>query len=191
MRIKDMEIAIVVVGEYETNCYLLKIGDKILIVDPGSEFDKIKEAVGDNKVLGILITHRHFDHIGALNACIDAYQVPVYEKDTCQEKEYIVVPFRFQVIETPGHTDDSVTFYFPDYDCFLIGDFIFAGSIGRMDLGGDERDMGRSIKKIYQVEHDGEGLVFPGHGMHTDLTYEQLTNPYIEHYLKEIRSDEK
>lgn len=184
MKLLDMEVKIAVVGEYETNCYILKKDDKVLIVDPGSEFAKIKEVVGTDKVVGILVTHRHFDHIGALEACVEEYQVPIYEKDTTEEKEYIVPPFRFQVIFTPGHTEDSITFYFPDYDCFVIGDFIFAGSIGRMDLGGDEQDMGRSIKKIYEAHRKRDGLILPGHGIHSDLTYEQLTNPYIEHYLK-------
>lgn len=185
MQIKDMEIKTVVVGKYQTNCYLLKLEGKILIVDPGSEFDKIKEAVGEDEVLGILVTHRHFDHIGALEECMNEYHISIYEKGTTEEKEYNLVPFHFEVINTPGHTEDSVTFYFPDYDFFIIGDFIFAGSIGRMDLGGNEEDMGNSIKKIYNIERNGDGLILPGHGMHSDLTYEELTNLYIEHYLKE------
>lgn len=189
MKLLDMEVKIVVVSEYETNCYILKKNDKVLIVDPGSEFCKIKEVVGTDKVVGILVTHRHFDHIGALEECIKEYQVPIYEKDTTEEKEYIASPFRFQVIFTPGHTEDSITFYFPDYDCLFVGDFIFAGSIGRMDLGGDINDMGRSICNIYKKLHDG--LIFPGHGIHSDLMCERLTNPYIEYYLKKEKIDSK
>lgn len=184
MRIKDMEIKTVVVGSYATNCYLLKLGGQVLIVDPGDEFLRIKEEVGNDHVVGILITHRHFDHIGALDACVEAYQVPIYDYCNLKEQEYIIGSFHFTVLFTPGHTDDSVTYYFQDYDFFLVGDFIFCGSIGRIDLGGNEADMENSIRKLYRFSPASEAILFPGHGMHTDLMYEQLTNPYIQCYMK-------
>ncbi|MCI8445381.1 MAG: MBL fold metallo-hydrolase [Bacilli bacterium] len=184
MRIGDMEIKTVVVGSYATNCYLLKLGKEVLIVDPGDEFLKIKQEVGSDKVVGILITHRHFDHIGALDDCIATYQVPIYDHCNLKEQEYKIGPFHFDVLFTPGHTDDSVTYYFKDYQFFLVGDFIFCGSIGRMDLGGNETDMKESIRKLYRFHTSKiEALLLPGHGIHTDLLYEQFTNPYIQRYI--------
>ena len=61
-----MEIKKVITGALDENCYILINNNECLIVDPGADFPKIKDAIGDNKVLGVLITHSHFDHIGAL-----------------------------------------------------------------------------------------------------------------------------
>ena len=62
-----MEINKVVVGELETNCYVISVDNECLVIDPGDEYDKIKKVVGNKKVLGVIVTHYHFDHIGALN----------------------------------------------------------------------------------------------------------------------------
>ena len=61
-----MKIDRVITGELEENCYILGINDKVLVIDPGDDIDKINKAINNRKVLGVLITHRHHDHIGAL-----------------------------------------------------------------------------------------------------------------------------
>ena len=61
-----MKIDIVKVGELECNCYLLSIGNKVLVIDPGDDADKIMNVIGNRDVVGIIVTHYHFDHIGAL-----------------------------------------------------------------------------------------------------------------------------
>ena len=62
-----MKIHRVVVGYLEENCYILEKDGKVLVIDPGDEIDKIKEVINNNKVVGVLVTHSHFDHIGALS----------------------------------------------------------------------------------------------------------------------------
>ena len=68
-----MEIERVIVGELNENCYVISKDNECIIIDPGSEFEKIKELVHDRKVVGVLITHHHFDHVGALKEVIDYY----------------------------------------------------------------------------------------------------------------------
>lgn len=177
-----MQIEVVVVGNLETNCYVLKQNGEALIIDPGSDAEKIKACVGKNKVVGILLTHRHEDHIGALFKVLKEYAVPVYEKKNLEEKEYTVGNFHFSVLFTPGHTDDSVTYQFFDGKFLFVGDFLFYRSIGRMDLGGNFLDMKKSIEKMkqYQNKHsDLEIQIFPGHGMKTTLQDEIAYNPYF------------
>ncbi|UKI26693.1 MAG: MBL fold metallo-hydrolase [Bacilli bacterium] len=62
-----MKIHRVVVGYLEENCYILEKNGKVLVIDPGDEIDKIRTAIGDNEVVGVLVTHNHFDHVGALS----------------------------------------------------------------------------------------------------------------------------
>ena len=57
-----MEIETVVTGALDENCYILKKNNTCLVIDPGSDYPKIKERIGNNKILGVLITHAHFDH---------------------------------------------------------------------------------------------------------------------------------
>ena len=97
-------------GSLDENCYILEIQGKQLVIDPGSEYPKIKKEL--KEVLGVLITHHHFDHIGALDELEKDYPVPVYTYENLIEKKYKIGPFSFQVIFTPGHTEDSISFYF-------------------------------------------------------------------------------
>lgn len=172
-----MKIKIVKNGVLEENCYVLSEDDKYLIVDPGSEFDRIKECI-KGKVLGILVTHRHFDHIGALNECIKEYRCPIYDMNSTCEETYRVDPFEFNVIYTPGHTPDSITFYFYNEKTMFVGDFIFEGNVGRCDLeGGDFPTMQKSIEKIKSYPDDT--IIYPGHGEFTMLGHEKDKNFYF------------
>ncbi len=177
-----MDIEVLVVGNYQTNCYLLKQDKKVLIIDPGDEFDKIKESVGTDQVVGILLTHRHFDHVGALDKCIKEYQVPVYEYKILEEKDYVLGPFHFRLLYTPGHTKDSVIYIFEDYSIIFTGDFIFEGTIGRMDLGGNVESMKKSINKTCTLFESlmKNYTLYPGHGKKTTVAQELLTNPYLK-----------
>lgn len=74
-----MKVEIVKVGYLETNCYLLEKNGKVLVIDPGDEFYKIKDAIGEKKVIGVVITHYHDDHIGALKELIDEFDVNTYD----------------------------------------------------------------------------------------------------------------
>ena len=142
-----MEIKCVVTGFLDENCYLLIKDGKCLVVDPGDDFHKIKDEIGDNKVLGVLITHSHADHIGSLRKSWNKRSIKIFKKSNLEEKEYSIGDFKFKCIYTPGHSKDSVTFYFEEEKIMFIGDFIFKESIGRCDLpGGSDAVMKQSIR---------------------------------------------
>ena len=174
-----MKITIIQNGSLFENCYLLEKDNNYLIIDPGSEFDRIDSYIDDNKkVLGVLITHKHEDHIGALQEVVNKYKCPVYEKNNLDEDTYKVGPFSFNVIFTPGHTPDSVTFYFFNEHTMFVGDFIFEGNIGRCDLpGGDMTEMMKSIQKIKRYPDDT--TIYSGHGEFTKLGHEKNRNYYF------------
>ena len=172
-----MEVKRLVVGPLETNCYLLIKDNHYLIIDPGEEAEKIKKCI-TGKVDGILITHHHFDHVGALEELKDYYQVPVYDINNLKEKSYNINNFSFEVIYTFGHTDDLITYYFKDDRIMFVGDFIFKDSIGRTDLpGGDMSKMQKSLEKIKKYPDDI--TIYPGHGNKTTLGYEKGNNYYF------------
>ena len=135
-------------------------------------------AIGKRKVHAILITHRHFDHVGALEDLVSKYHVPVYDRASLEEKQYQIGPFSFEVIFTKGHSKDSVTYYFKEQNCMFVGDFIFRDTVGRCDLPtGSSEEMDKSIKKI--KEYDDSIALYPGHGDETTLGREKQYNLYF------------
>ena len=174
-----MEIIKVVTGALDENCYVLVKGDNCLVIDPGDDFHKIKEVINGRKVLGVLITHSHFDHIGALRNFLTKRSIKIFKRSNLEEKEYTIGDFKFNCIHTPGHSRDSVSFYFPEDEVMFVGDFIFKESIGRVDLpGGNNNEMNMSIAKI--LEYDDEIILYPGHNEDTTLGYEKEKNPYLK-----------
>ena len=174
-----MEIIKVVTGALDENCYVLVKGDNCLVIDPGDDFHKIKEVINGRKVLGVLITHSHFDHIGALRNFLTKRSIKIFKRSNLEEKEYEVGDFKFKCIHTPGHSKDSVTFFFEEENIMFIGDFVFKESIGRVDLpGGNAQEMDESIKKI--LEYDDSITLYPGHNEETTLGYEKQNNPYLK-----------
>lgn len=163
-----MKIEKVIVGELATNCYILSQNNKSLIIDPGDEFDKIKNAI-DTKVVGILLTHRHYDHIGALDECLNFFDTDVYYINNLVEGRNKVDDFDFEVRYNPGHTLDSISFIFDDI--MFSGDFIFEGCIGRWDVGGSHELMIESIKDILKESINYK--IYPGHGNSTTLDNER------------------
>lgn len=174
-----MNITTVVTGFLDENCYVLEKNDTCLVVDPGDDYNKIKEVIGDKKVLGVLITHSHFDHIGALRNFLTKRSIKIFKRSNLEEKEYTIGDFTFKCIYTPGHSKDSVTFYFEDEKAMFVGDFIFKESIGRTDLpGGNGKEMQESIQKI--LEYDDEIKLYPGHNEETTLKLERKNNPFLQ-----------
>lgn len=177
-----MKIEKVETGYLEENCYVLSIEDKCLLIDPGDEFDKIKNLIGNKKVLACLITHYHFDHVGALEEVKEFYRCPVIDYNSNKIQE--VGPFKFEIIYTPGHKEDAVTYYFKDDKVMFVGDFIFEGTIGRCDLeGGDFNKLLESLKLI--KKYDSNITLYPGHGNHTTLKNELENNPYLRGEIHE------
>ena len=169
-----MKVETVVVGNLEENCYLLKKEGKVLVIDPGNEYEKIKKSIGNQPVEAILITHHHFDHIGALPYFSS---IPIYDSSNLKEETYQLGPFQFQVLNTKGHTTDSITFLFEKEKKMFVGDFLFYRTIGRTDFPtGNDNDMKESIKKIKQYS---DYTIYPGHGPITNLEEEKKYNPYF------------
>ena len=111
---KNLKIDKVVVGDLQTNCYILSINDNCLVIDPGDEYDKIKQVIDGKNVIGVIVTHNHFDHVGAIN-----YFDKIYDYNNLSEGINKLDKFSFEVIYTPGHTDDSIVIYFKDNQCKL------------------------------------------------------------------------
>ena len=166
-----MNIKTIQVGPLETNCYILSIDNECIVVDPGDEFFKIKKAIGDKKVIGCLVTHFHQDHIKALEELVSYYDVEINKSKYGK--------FEYEIIETPGHTFDSKTFYFKKDNIMFTGDFIFYQSIGRTDLGGNTKDMITSLENF--KKYDDSIIIYPGHGPSTILGKEKR---YFDLYFK-------
>ena len=165
-----MEIKTIQVGYLDTNCYILIKDNECIIIDPGDDFDKIKKEIGNNKVVGCLVTHFHQDHIEALEEVVSYYEVEINKESFGK--------FKYETIETPGHTFDSKTFYFSKDKIMFTGDFIFKDGIGRTDLGGNDKDMINSINDF--MKYNDDTILYPGHGPSTTLGQEK--NNLLNYY---------
>lgn len=196
-----------VVGPLQENCYIVSDAQSCVIIDPGDEADHIISEIDNDhlKVRGILVTHGHFDHIGAVNKLRTYYHTDVYAtKDTkdmmlhCDEnlsvmiggKKYtvdnvqvikdiiIIEEFKFKVYETPGHAKGSCIFYYEKENALFTGDTLFRGGCGRIDFPtGNQLAMMSSLAKIKQLTFDAD--VYPGHGPQSTLSLEKSNNPYL------------
>ena len=194
-----LQIHVLPLGDYQTNCYILHNDDSsdCVVLDPGYEPEIILSFLSEKKLslTAIALTHCHFDHVGAvkeLAAQTDCRVYlnqkdlalppmltngPLYYTDTYKDGDTVTlagIPFR--VLETPGHTPGSVCLMTGAH--LFSGDTLFAGSCGRTDLpGGDSRAMRDSLRKLAALE--GNYNVYPGHGSATTLAREKQTNPYL------------
>ena len=142
--------------------------------DPGDEYNKICEYTKNLNIEAILITHYHFDHIGAL----DKFKNIKIIDYNSEEQQYQIGEFKFEIIKTPGHTEDSISFYFKEEKMMFVGDFVFENTIGRTDLEtGNMKDMEKSIEilKTYPIET----ILYPGHGNNTTIEKEIKNNPFF------------
>ena len=173
-----MNIKRFVVGPLENNVYIISNNGEAIIVDPTAPDPRIEEYLKSNnlKLVAIFVTHYHFDHIGGLEYFKDKYEVPVYDYEKIGKEK--IAGLKLEIIPTMGHTKDSVSFYFKETSDMFVGDFVFAGSIGRMDLeGGDEEEMEYSLKQL--KTYPKETKLYPGHAETTTLESELLNNPYL------------
>jgi len=181
-----MQIETLKLGMLQTNCYIIKKNNECLIIDPAAEFNKIDKIL--TNPVAILITHKHFDHIGALEEVVNKYNIPVYDFSNLDEKRYEIDSFNFDVIYTPGHTNDSVTYYFNEEKAMFTGDFLFKETIGRTDLNtSDTLDMELSIKKIKNYPDDI--IIYPGHDESSNLGYEKKYNNFLNGKLRADEDD--
>jgi len=190
-------------GTYEANCYLIVDEDtkECGIIDPGGDAKKIEAIIKSLNANPkyIILTHGHFDHVGAVIELINVFKVPYYiseidekymEKDDSvfgtlpKASSYLkdgdtikLGENEIKVIATPGHTKGGVCFLVNDK--LFTGDTLFQGSVGRSDfIGGDGRELINSIKtKLLPLGDEVE--VFPGHGEASTIGYEKRRNPFL------------
>jgi len=152
------------VGFLATNCYFLIKNQDLIIIDPGADYQKIKEKISNYHLKAIFLTHGHPDHNGVLKKLLNDYDVPVTPDQ--------VKGFNYKIIKTPGHTEDSICFYFSEEKIMFTGDFIFEDAIGRTDLpGGNDQEMKESLEIIKTYPDDT--IIYPGHGQKTTLGLEK------------------
>jgi glyoxylase-like metal-dependent hydrolase (beta-lactamase superfamily II) len=208
-----MDVRMFTVGPVAENSFLFRRdgSDRALLVDPGDEAPVLLGAIEKLGVTldGILLTHTHFDHIGAVAPVARAtgaeVWVPEVEKMVLQDVNAFVpwpefgpfenwdaehtlrggeklelAGFEIDVIFTPGHSPGHVTFSVPDEGAIFSGDVLFQGSVGRVDLpGGDWGTLLESIRTLVDTLPP-ETTVYPGHMGITTLGAERGTNPFLQ-----------
>ncbi len=181
-------------GILNQKTYVLVKGKNAIIIDAGAELEDVKKVVQNKKVLAVLITHCHFDHIWCVEDYIKEWDMPVYIFGGAEEKfldsnkncsniirdrktfdvnqdniryfedRFKVGDFEIEVIKTPGHSADSVSFLIEK--SLFPGDLVLGGSIGRTDLyDSNDRDMWDSLEKLEKIDFE---MAYPGH-------YESMT----------------
>ena len=173
-----MEVRRIVIGPLESNCYLIKNNDEYLLIDPGEDYNSIKKFIDNKKIVGIILTHSHFDHIASAKKLVKDYLLKIYSFDNLKEGANTIGSFSFEVVYTLGHTMDSISIYFPQDKIMFTGDFLFKGTIGRYDfIESNYTEMIKSINIIKRYPKDT--IIYPGHGDYTRLKDELLHNPYL------------
>ena len=196
-----MNIKTIPVGQLETNCYVVVNEETLacVVIDPGDESNAIMDYIESNRLRceAIMLTHGHFDHVGAVNEILEQTGCALYinPRDEGYEVGMSGMKFKmpeggkyyddgdiiveagleFKVLATPGHTPGSVCLICGG--ALFTGDTLFRGSCGRADLpGGSMREEMRSLKKICELEGDYE--VYPGHMDSSSLERERRFNHY-------------
>jgi hydroxyacylglutathione hydrolase len=218
-----MDVRMFTVGPVAENCFIFRRdgSSEALIVDPGEEAPKLLGAIEQLglELKGILLTHTHFDHIGAVAPIAQAtgaeVWVPEIERPVLADiMSYVPWPdfgpfesyeaehtlrggeklelagFEIDVIFTPGHSPGHVTFSIPDEQVIFSGDVLFQGSVGRVDLpGGDWETLERSIGELIDA-YPEQTVVYPGHMGVTTLGRERDTNPFLSELRARPRAAE-
>jgi hydroxyacylglutathione hydrolase len=206
-----LDVRTLTVGPLQENAYLLRAvgSDRALLVDPGDEAPRLLDAVQADGVTleAILLTHTHFDHVGAVAPVARATGapviVPVLERQILAEIATYAMPgfgpfesweaertvaggerlqlagLDIDVLFTPGHSPGHVTYAIVGEDALFSGDVLFQGSVGRVDLpGGDWPTLAASIELLLE-RHGDQTRVHPGHMAPTTLGAERATNPFL------------
>ena len=214
MRVEKLEVLI---GPgFTENCYILGDGEKpssVLIVDPGAQAARIVEKLDGRIVDSIILTHRHYDHIGAVGELVSATGAKVIahsiDAKAIQEQAGIGPDIRYTrmkpfgidrtvedgdeislggmilaVIHTPGHTAGSMCLYEEKGQALFAGDTLFFEAVGRCDLpSGNAQQQKQSIRRLFQLPDDTK--VYCGHDADTTIGHEKRYNPLARHVSPE------
>ena len=198
-----MRLDILPIGQFEENSYVLHDNGHVLFVDPGRYYKKIMECVGKDEVVdGIVLTHGHSDHTGAVDDLCDVYNCPVYMDHhdlplvspsnaghygysapvyapihDLNEKQVKIGTFSLEIHHTPGHTDGSICVRYKNI--LFTGDTLFASSCG-LYSGSDEK-MRHTLDYLKTLPHDLQ--IYPGHGPASTIGIEVRNNPYMISYF--------
>ena len=204
-----MYVKTITVGAFQENSYLVvdDRSSRAVIVDPGSEGERLVEAIDRSGATleAIWITHAHVDHVGAIAFVKRKWDVPIYlhpldrrlyeaaglqaqvyglpfEEPPAPDHEFAdgqqikVGDAEMTVLHAPGHSPGHVVIH--GNGIALVGDCLFAGSIGRTDLPfSNPPQLAASLEKISALPP--ETVVYPGHGMETTIGQERLSNPFL------------
>lgn len=201
-----MDIKTLSLGELETNCYVVTSGNAAIIIDPAENAELILKAAGKADIKYIILTHAHFDHMGAaaelkektgaelicslnespalndgrfnLSEAFMPYLKPVNADILVREGDEIRFgDSKLRVLETPGHTFGSICLY--GEGVLFSGDTLFRRSVGRIDFPtGSAGALINSIKeKLFTLPE--ETVVYTGHGPSTTICEEKTENPYV------------
>lgn len=203
-----MNVERLILGDLDTNCWLVSdgAGGPLVVIDPAGDAEELLATVGDRPVAAIVLTHGHFDHLGAASALRERTGAPllVHEADAASVTDpattggeifgyrmSTAAPERvlrdgdtveagelsLRVIHTPGHTPGGICLL-AEGELFA-GDTLFAGSVGRTDFpGGDHAALVRSIAERLSALPD-DTRVHPGHGPNTTIGRERRANPFF------------
>lgn len=194
-------------GQMAANCYIIENGKQSIVIDPGAEGWKLVSYLESHNlhVAYVLLTHGHFDHIGAIDLLKQKYDCQVYihendydmvyndqinlsayyqplkiQTEVIRVKNHLILDeFKITFINLPGHTKGSCFVVFDDYEIVFSGDVLFKNSIGRYDFPTSSlEDTKNTLKKIYQMDTNYQ--IYPGHGEDTTLFAEKSNNPFFK-----------
>lgn len=203
------------VGPFSQNTYLITHKGEGLLIDPGfydpTEYQQFKRDLKENdiKLLAVVLTHAHVDHVFGLDKVLADFIVPVYlnhsdlylwnnfsnqaamfgirtagfdfiPEPLPETSGLELGPFKFDVLYTPGHSPDHVSLYFKENNLLIAGDLLFKQSIGRTDLyKGDFDTLEKSIREKIYPLPE-QTEVWPGHGPKTTIGFEKVNNGFVK-----------
>jgi len=199
------------VGPLETNCWIVSddAGGPVVVIDPGDDLPAIEQAIGGREVATVVLTHGHFDHLGAAGELSVSFDAPlaVHEADAAgittaegtggaffgfhghvaPEPDHRLADgdvvaaglLRLRVLHTPGHSPGSISLLAEGEGHVFSGDTVFAGSVGRTDFPGGDARALKASITSVLAALPAETKVHPGHGPDTTIGREQRVNPFF------------
>lgn len=204
----NLQIETFVLGPLSTNCYLLSMGSDAVLIDVGEEPQRLMDRIDETglNLQAVYLTHFHLDHIGGVAELLERHPVPVFgssedeflkelpltEAGTREVLEYVDFPCQplvpgavnvlgqtMMVLDTPGHTPGSLSYFFPAAGSVFVGDLLFMIGVGRTDRArGSSSDLLSSVQsRIFILPDDTR--VYSGHGPMTSVGHEKKNNPHF------------